>query len=417
MSKPVAPKRTLRNYALSAIFGTIGGLLTIGTIIVLDSIISLIWTHGFGMNVDDPSRTIASLVMLLVFGVVIGLFAKRFGGAKGSIETVIEESLTQGYINWRLAAKNVFVSLISIGSGASLGPEAPAAMVTAGTASFIAQKASVDNETSTILNLSSVAGMLGALLSSPFVALSMFIEFSKQSLNNLRDVISYGLIAGSFGLATFFAIFHKFYVIEFGIPAYAGPTMIDLTKSLAFGLIGALFAVIIGLVMRRLEPVFVKLDKKVFIKSLVGAFVAGCIAFALPLTMFSGQHTLGAVVGNAATMSILMLLALAVGKILSTTILLRTGFFGGPIFPAIFAGAALGIASNGLFDAPMTVAIAATTAGMITVMLRAPLSAAIVTIAIMGTSSVAPTAIGVCAGLIIVSLIEQKMAEATNHAS
>lgn len=406
-------RRTILLYAISALFGIIGGLLTILTIAMLDSLISLIWEKGIGISTNNPSHTLASLLVLIIFGLGIGLFSKKFGPAKGSIETVVVQSLESGSINWKSAYKNVFISLISIGSGASLGPEAPSAMLTAGTASLLSEKAKLRADTTKALNLSAVSGMLGTILSSPFVASAMFIESAKVHIGQLRLTISYSLIAGSFGMATFFFLYGKLYAMNFGIPAYSGPNMEDLLKAFGFGLIGALFAVIVGVFMLRIEPLFKKLDTKLVVRGLVGATFVGIIAFFLPLTMFSGQHTMPTLVNEAGTASIVFLLLLAVGKILSTTVLIRSGFFGGPIFPALFSGAALGIALNGLFNAPLAVAIAATAAGIITVSLRQPLTSAFIVIAITGTSTIAPVALAVCAGLVVVSLIEQKQAKTT----
>jgi H+/Cl- antiporter ClcA len=406
------PKRTLKLYIISAIFGIIGGLLTISTIFVLDFIINTIWGKLVGIDVDNPTRTYASIIAILLFGLLIGVFSKKFGAAKGSIETVIDDALEKGEVDPKVAFKNVIIALLSIGSGASLGPEAPSAMIASGVTSFAAKGLGTSKETERAMNLSSVSGMLGSLLSSPFVATAMFVESAKDHVSKLRDVISYSFIAGSFGMATFFMLFGKLYAFNFGVPAYDGPTEIDLLKAFVFGLGGAIFAVIIGLVLRALEPAFKKLDKKLIVRSLVGAVIAGGIAFALPLTMFSGQHTMSTLISNAATTSIIMLLLLAVGKMLATTILLRTGFFGGPIFPAVFAGAALGIALNGLLDAPITVALAGTIAGIITVSIRQPLAAAFLVVAITGASTVAPVALGVSAAIIIVSIIERKQATA-----
>lgn len=408
MSVSQSPRRTLKLYIISAVFGIVGGLLTIGTIVLLDFIINTIWGTIVGINVDDPSRTYASIVAILLFGLAIGLFSKHFGAAKGSIETVIDDALEKGTINSKAALKNVGIALLSIGSGASLGPEAPSAMIAGGTTSYVAKKAGVDKETERTMNLSSVAGMLGALLSSPFVATAMFIESSKERIAQLRDVVSYSFIAGSFGMATFFMVFGKLYAFNFGVPVFSGPTEIDLLKAFVFGLGGAIFTVIIGLVMRMLEPLFKKLDKKLVIRALVGASIAGVIAFALPLTMFSGQHTMATLVSNAATTSIIILLCLAAGKLLATVVLLRTGFFGGPIFPAVFAGAALGIALNGFLHASITLALAGTIAGIITISIRQPLAAAFLTVAITGASTIAPVAIGVSAALIIMAIIEKR---------
>lgn len=408
MNQTDTPKKSLKLYILSALFGIIGAILTIATVYILDETIKLIWEHGFGMEIDDPSRTIASLIVVVVFGLAIGLISKYFGPAKGSIETVIEEALEKGGIDWKRGAKDVIIGIISIGSGGSLGPEAPAAIVTAGAASLASEKTVKDLDTKRAMSLSAVAGMLGSLLSSPFLATTMFIESYKKRLSEMRSIVSYSLVAGAFGMATFFVLFNTLYVFDFGIPSYAGPTEIDLVKAFLFGLAGALFAVTIGVIMKILDKIFKKFDKKLVIRSLIGATIAGLIAFVLPMTMFSGQHTLPAVIGQAATASIVSLLVLAFGKMIATTILIRTGFFGGPIFPAVFAGAALGIAVNGLLDAPLAVAISSTIAGIITVSLRHPLSAAILTLAIAGTTNAAPVVLAVAAAVLVISMIEIK---------
>ncbi len=415
MQDSTTPKKTFSRYILSALFGIIGGLLTIGTIAVLDEIIKVIWEQGFGMDINDPQRGVVSLAMLLIVGLIIGLLSMKFGPAKGNIESVVEDSLENGKIDWRNARKNVMFGLLSIGSGASLGPEAPAAMISGGTASFIAEKAKVETETSRAINVAAVSGMLGALLSSPFVGIAMIIESSKQHVKNLSNVIGYSLIAGSFGIATFFVLFNKLYSFNFGIPAYVGPTTADLAKAFLFGIIGALFAVIVGIIMKLIEPSMQKLDTKLVLKSIVGATVAGLIAVALPLTMFSGQHTMSQLLAEAATTGFVMLFLLALGKLLATAVLLRTGFFGGPIFPAIFAGAALGLAFSKFIDAPVALAIASTIAGMITVMHRQPLTAALITIAIVGTSCVAPVSLAVAAGLLVLSIISKRMQAPSKH--
>lgn len=416
MTQQTTPKKTLKLYIFSALFGIIGAILTIGTVFILDELIKLVWEHGFNMDINDPTRTVTSLVVLLAFGLIIGLYSKKFGTAKSSIETVIEDALEHGSINWRKGAKDIVTGLLSIASGASLGPEAPAAVVTAGVASMATEKSTNDIEFKRALTLSSIAGMLGSLLSSPFLATSMFIETAKDHLARLKSIISYSLIAGAFGMATFYFLFNTLYVFDFGIPAYYGPTGSDLIKAFGFGLVGAIFAIVIGIIMRTAEPVFKKLDDRVVTRSLIGAAIAGTIAFALPLTMFSGQHTMPTLISNAATASIISLLLLAFGKMIATVVLIRSGFFGGPIFPAIFAGAALGIALNGALDAPLAVAISSTIAGIITVSLRQPLSAAVLVLAISGATNVAPVVLAVAAGMLIVGMVElkQKHAQATS---
>lgn len=395
---------------LSAVFGIIGGLLTIAVISVLDTILAFIWTNGFGYNLDSPKRGLTQLVVLLITGLLVGFLAKKYGPSKGNIESVISDSLEQGKTDWKLAFKNVGIGILSIGSGASLGPEAPAAMLSGGLASFLAQKFRMRKETSSVINISAISGMLGSLLSSPFVATAMFVEFSKSEISRLRSLISYTFVAGSFGIATFFVLFHKLFASNFGIPTLSGgPTINDLLMAFVFGIFGSMFTIVVGLVMRRLEPLFVHLDKKLVLRSVIGATVAGIIAFIFPITMFSGQHTMTTLISQAATYSALVLFLIALFKLIATTTLIRTGFFGGPIFPAFFAGSALGLALNTFFHSPVAVAVSATIAGIMTISLKKPLSAALITIAIAGTGDATAIALAVSAGLIVLFLVEQRM--------
>lgn len=156
-----------------------------------------------------------------------------------------------------------------------------------------------------------------------------------------------------------------------------------------------------------------KLDNKLIARSVVGAVIAGLIAVAFPITMFSGQHTLWTVLSDAGTYSFVAFVLIALGKLIATSTLIRTGFFGGPIFPAIFSGATLGLAMNTVFDVPMAVAVSATIAGIMVVSLRKPLSAAILTVAITGTENATLVAMAVSAGLIVLLLLDQRSTKST----
>ena len=101
-----SPKRILILYLLSAIFGTIGGLLTIAVIYAIDGLIELIWSSGFGIDPDVPTRTMAVIFMLLICGLVVGLLNKKYGKTEGGIEVLIRESLDRGHIEWRKVPKD-----------------------------------------------------------------------------------------------------------------------------------------------------------------------------------------------------------------------------------------------------------------------------------------------------------------------
>jgi H+/Cl- antiporter ClcA len=123
--------------------------------------------------------------------------------------------------------------------------------------------------------------------------------------------------------------------------------------------------------------------------------------------MFSGQHVMPQLLAQSATLGFAALIGLAALKLASTAFLLETGFFGGPIFPALFASTALGLAFNDILNAPINLAVAASMAGLITVVLRQPLSAALLTLAITGAVTAAGVAVAVTGAFPVLMLINK----------
>ena len=110
------------------------------------------------------------------------------------------------------------------------------------------------------------------------------------------------------------------------------------------------------------------------------------------LVLFSGQSEMPALLVEGST-GVLLLLVLAKG--LAYALSLGSGFRGGPVFPAIAMGTALGVAAadliSGLEPAPAVVAgIAAATA----VALRAPFTAALLAAVLVGATAYDTAPIG-----------------------
>ena len=100
--------------------------------------------------------------------------------------------------------------------------------------------------------------------------------------------------------------------------------------------------------------------------------------------MFSGQTAVGPLVDHAATWSTGALLLLIACKGLAYAICLSS-FRGGPIFPAIFLGAAAGVAAADLPGMSLVPAVAMGMGAMSTVMLGLPLTSTLLAALLLGT--------------------------------
>jgi H+/Cl- antiporter ClcA len=106
--------------------------------------------------------------------------------------------------------------------------------------------------------------------------------------------------------------------------------------------------------------------------------------------LFSGQSAMPELVEHAADYSVGVLVLLVACKMLAYGISL-SAFRGGPVFPAMFIGAALGIAMTGLPGMSSAPAIAAGIGAMCTAMLRLPLTSTLLGTLLLGSDAVAVT--------------------------
>ena len=104
--------------------------------------------------------------------------------------------------------------------------------------------------------------------------------------------------------------------------------------------------------------------------------------------LFSGQDALPELVANAADYSVGALVLLAACKMLAYGLSL-SAFRGGPVFPAMFIGATVGIALSGLPGLSLAPAIAAGIGAMCAAMLRLPLTSALLATVLLGSDGVA----------------------------
>ncbi|MET0915862.1 MAG: chloride channel protein, partial [Jiangellaceae bacterium] len=106
--------------------------------------------------------------------------------------------------------------------------------------------------------------------------------------------------------------------------------------------------------------------------------------------LFSGQDDLPELVEQAASYSTGVLILLALCKTLAYGLSL-SAFRGGPVFPAMFIGAVLGIAASGLPGMSLAPAIGMGIGAMCSAMLRLPLTSTLLATLLLGADGVSVT--------------------------
>jgi H+/Cl- antiporter ClcA len=353
------------------LFGAVFGLVAAAFLTIYDLGVKFFQEPShFGLNIGQ----FWPLVLLTVGGLLLGL-AIKFTGQHGGLGVPQRQYAETGRIQYRYLPSIMLEALISLFSGAAVGPEAPLAFLGGGLGSLIADHLGLEKDDVPILVYSAVAGVFGAFFGNPLVGMIVSLEYMFIHQARYMRLLIPGFLAASFGFATYWAVLHTSLLGIIVLPKYPAPRLQDLGWAIVIGLlcgvIGTLFKVIFGIV----HLVFTPLKKRPVICAVVGGVVIGLIGSFLPLTLYSGQEQIQSIINNPAAYSVGFLLLLCLVKILLTSTSFATGFDGGPVFPFIFMGGTLGLAIHGIFAfIPESVGVTAAMAGITSALFPIPLS-------------------------------------------
>jgi H+/Cl- antiporter ClcA len=181
------------------------------------------------------------------------------------------------------------------------------------------------------------------------------------------------------------------------------------------------FAAIIGTAIQRLAlAVRPHVERRlVLLTPMAGLAVAGlAIAYAAATgkdsseVLFSGQSALPTFVDQAASYSVGALLLLIACKGLAYSVSLSS-FRGGPVFPAMFLGAAGGVAMSHLPGLPLVPAVAMGIGAMSVTMLRLPLTSVLLATLLLASDGLAVTPLVIVA-VVVAYVVAARIAPPTD---
>jgi chloride channel protein, CIC family len=289
-------------------------------------------------------------------------------------------------------------ALATIGLGLVLGPESPLIALGGGLA-VVAVKLAKKETPPQMLTVLAAAGAFAAIsvvFGSPIVAAILMLEVLTASGvvgAMLPLVMIPGFIAAGIGSLVFIGMADStglstsaYSLVPLQLSTLAHPSWAEIGWTIVMGVAAAVLTVPV----RRLgfaTAGFVPRKSFVFVP-LVGLVVAGlAIGFDLITdkgvnqVLFSGQDALPGLVQHAGAWSLGALALLLLCKGVAWGLCLGS-FRGGPTFPAIFLGAAVGIAASHLPGMTLTPAVAVGMGAMTVSFLKLPLSAIVIATAL-----------------------------------
>ena len=279
----------------------------------------------------------------------------------------------------------VFVaSLATLCLGAVLGPEAPLIAIGSGLGALAVHllKKDAPEQATLVIGAAGSFAAIATLLGSPLTGAFLLMEAVGLGGPVMGVILVPGLLAAGVGSLIFVGLdswtgYGTFALEISNIPAFGTPTLGEFGWALVIGLVSAVAGLFIKRGALALQDIVDR--QRILLTPLVGLAIA-LLAITFQATtdkssqivLFSGQDALPTLIDNAATWSVWALVMLMVCKGLAYTLSLSS-FRGGPIFPAMFIGAAFGIALSSLPGLPMIAGVAMGIGAMCVAMLGLPL--------------------------------------------
>ena len=350
-----------------------------------------------GLGFDAPP-TWWPLPILTLSGLLTALAIRHLPGTGG--HSPADGFKTTGALPPRELPGVLLAALATLSFGVVVGPEAPLILIGSGLGVLAVRLAKKDapDQAATVVAAAGSFAAISSLLGSPIVGAFLLLEAVGLGGPMLGVVLVPGLLAAGVGTLVFIGLdsltgFGTFSLAVPGLPPFDRPTGAMFAWAIAFGLVAPFIGRGIQLLALAVRPHVER--RMVLLMPVLGLVIAGlAIGFAEATShdasdvLFSGQEALGPLIGSAADWSVGALLLLVLCKGLAYALSLSS-FRGGPVFPAMYIGAAGGVAASGLPGLELVPAVAMGIGAMCTVMLSLPLTSTLLATLLIGADGLA----------------------------
>jgi H+/Cl- antiporter ClcA len=342
-----------------------------------------IWNNSF---VTSNAWTFP--VGVLIFSLLVGLVQKYLraptvihGGAFESMKGGGEEKTD--YTTFPGTLLSSFFSLLS---GASVGPEGPLAFLVHDITAWISEKLKVAEESRLGLSLAALASAYNGIIDNPLFTGVLATEFQVGGKELGIAFLAWNLLAGVIGYFFFtllglpvFAKYIPFTPISSLKPEYA-------LYAILLGLVGSLVALLLAASFQVFGRVMGRFGDRGILRTMAAGVVIAIAGYFFPQVRFAGETQIFPMIQNPAQFGVGLLLLFALLKILLLGLSFKSGYLGGPTFPALFSCTMVAMALSLLFPAiPVSIFVLCIESATVGLLLSAPL-AAILLVAVIGTA-------------------------------
>ena len=333
---------------VSLVMGIIVGFLYLGFEWLVNNGSNWLWND---LVQSDTYRwrviPLAIVMSIALTGTIVALGKKRvLKPSSGLLDELSEIKKT--------SIKDITIVLIigalSLLAGASLGPEASLVAASMGTAAWLSGRLNaLKQPVAFVLSISSIGALLAAFFNSLLpVFIPILLLKQKNKLNAINALIV--ILSGVSAWSVVRLIKDSAYI---QIPVSSSISISNVAIAALLGFLSIALTVCIKWTIEKMFPLIHKLNAKLpwLLSASIFGLVLGLLYFIGGQSVqFSGSEGLKLLSENVAQYSAMALLGLILVKLLSTSWSITTGYRGGLVFPSIYMGVALSLATGALLS-------------------------------------------------------------------
>ena len=242
----------------------------------------------------------------------------------------------------RLPLVRLLAASLSLGSGASLGPEGPSVESGGNLGLWVAGRAGLTPQAQKALVAAGIAAGLAAGFKAPIAGVFFAFEGSFQGIQSRSSLRAVLVSAVASALVTQLVLGDSPIL---RLPAYEVRSPLELPLYLGLGLVASLISLALVRLMAlgrhpRVTGTVNRLPPG--LATALGGAAVGGMALLFPEVLGVGYDTIESLLGQNEAIPLLTLLGVMGAKLLATTLSNASGFVGGGFAPALFLGAVFG---------------------------------------------------------------------------